>query len=136
MKLLCATTDYNQTIKLALNINEEYNKSVIFHCYWNGTLNEKHYYSILSCYYFNVYKNKHKMNIILPTISNIQNKQFISDVFSDSTTQTQTFTYGTLSVLNLGTDAIGALPITESYNQAILFPTRLTNAELASLTTL
>ena len=61
MKLLCATTDYNQTIKLALNINEEYNKSVIFHCYWNGTLNEKHYYSILSCYYFNVYKNKHKI---------------------------------------------------------------------------
>lgn len=61
MKLLCTTTDYNQTIKLALNINEEYNKSVIFHCYWNGTLNEKHYYSILSCYYFNVYKNKHKI---------------------------------------------------------------------------
>jgi hypothetical protein len=61
---------------------------------------------------------------------------FYLDGSQVSTTQTQTFTNGTLSVLNLGTDAIGALPITESYNEAVLFPTRLTNAELASITSL
>ena len=61
MKLLINTTDYTETINLALNLQGEYNKSVIFHCYWNGSLNEKHLYSILSCYYFNVYKNKHKI---------------------------------------------------------------------------
>lgn len=61
MKLLTGTTDYIKTIILALNLKGEYNKSVIFHCYWNGTLNEKHLISILSCYYFNVHKNKHKI---------------------------------------------------------------------------
>jgi hypothetical protein len=61
MKLLINTTDYNETIRIAHNIIGEYTKSVIFHCYWNGNLNEKHLYSILSCYYFNVYKNKHKI---------------------------------------------------------------------------
>jgi hypothetical protein len=50
----------------------EYNKQVIFHCYWCGTLNEKHLYSILSCYYFNVYNNKHK--IILWLDNNTPNK--------------------------------------------------------------
>ena len=72
MKYLMNTTDYNITIKDVLSINEEYNKSVIFHCYWNGELNEKHLYSIISCYYFNVYKNKHK--IILWLENNIPNK--------------------------------------------------------------
>jgi hypothetical protein len=71
MKLLVKTTDYSETIKLAVNINEEYDKTVIFHCYWNGILNEKHLYSIKSCYYFNVYKNKHK--IVLWLENNIQN---------------------------------------------------------------
>ena len=61
MKLLINKTDYNETINIAINLKEEYNKSVIFHCYWNGILNEKHLYSILSCYYFNVYNNKHKI---------------------------------------------------------------------------
>ena len=61
MKLLITKTDYTETINIALNLEGEYNKSVIFHCYWNGTLNEKHLYSILSCYFFNVYKNKHKI---------------------------------------------------------------------------
>ena len=59
---------------------------------------------------------------------------FYLDGSQVSTTQTQTFTNGTLSVLNLGTDAIGALPITESYNEVILFPTRLTNSEIAIMT--
>jgi hypothetical protein len=61
MKLLINTTDYNETICAALNLQGEYTKSVLFHCYWNGNLNEKHLYSILSCYYFNVYNNKHKI---------------------------------------------------------------------------
>ena len=52
------------------------------------------------------------------------------------TTQTQTFTNGTMSVLRLGSDAIGSLPISDSYKQATLFKERLTNAELATLTTL
>ena len=54
MKLLTKTTDYNETIKLASELNGAYDKSVIFHCYWHGNLNEKHVYSVLSCYYFNV----------------------------------------------------------------------------------
>ena len=61
MKLFVNTTDYTNTIDIALNLSGKYSKSVIFHCYWNGILNEKHLYSILSCYYFNVFKNKHKI---------------------------------------------------------------------------
>lgn len=61
MKLLTSKTEYTETINLANILQGEYNKSVIFHCYWNGNLNEKHLYSILSCYYFNVYENKHKI---------------------------------------------------------------------------
>ena len=61
MKLLVNTTDYNETIELAKNLTGDYNKPVIFHCYWSGDLNAKHFYSIQSCYYFNVYKNKHKI---------------------------------------------------------------------------
>ena len=49
MKLLINKTDYTETLKLAIDLQGEYNKSVIFHCYWNVSLNEKHLYSILSC---------------------------------------------------------------------------------------
>jgi hypothetical protein len=72
MKLLINKTDYIETINLAINLQGKYSKSVIFHCYWNGILNEKHLYSILSCYYFNVYKNKHK--IILWLENNTSNE--------------------------------------------------------------
>ena len=72
MRLLINKTDYEETINLANNLTGEYKNSVIFHCYWNGILNEKHLYSILSCYYFNVYKNKHK--IILWSENNIPNQ--------------------------------------------------------------
>ena len=61
MKLLSKTSDYDETIKLANKLTGEYDKSVIFHCYWNGNLNQKHLYSVLSCYYFNVLKHKHKI---------------------------------------------------------------------------
>ncbi len=50
MKLLFNTTDYEETINYALknlNNNNNYNNSVIFHCFWHGILNEKHLYSIL-----------------------------------------------------------------------------------------
>ena len=53
-----------------------------------------------------------------------------------STTQTQTFTNATLNAVKIGTDAIGALPISDSVKQATLFKERLTNSELATLTTL
>ena len=61
MKLLSKTTDYDETIKLANKLTGEYDKSVIFHCYWHGNLNEKHLYSVLSCYYFNVLNCNHKI---------------------------------------------------------------------------
>ena len=61
MKLLTNGTEYTNAINTALNLQGEYSKSVIFHCYWHGALNEKHLYSILSCYYFNVHQNKHKI---------------------------------------------------------------------------
>ena len=63
MKLITNNTDYKETINIAINLKGEYNKPVIFHCYWSGALNEKHLYSILSCYYFNVYNNKHKIMV-------------------------------------------------------------------------
>ena len=77
MKLFTYNTNYNETINIAIKLKGEYNKSVIFHCYWNGQLNEKHLYSILSCYYFNVYNNKHK--IILWLDNNTPNKYKIID---------------------------------------------------------
>ena len=61
MKLLSKTTDYDETINLANKLTGEYDKSVIFHCYWHGNLNEKHLYSVLSCYYFNVLNRNHKI---------------------------------------------------------------------------
>ena len=72
MKLLIKNTIFNETIHIANHLQGEYNKSVTFHCYWNGILNKKHLYSILSCYYFNVYNNKHK--IILWLENNIPNQ--------------------------------------------------------------
>lgn len=69
MKLLIDKTDYEETIQLAKDINEIYEKIVTFHCYWNGTLNQKHLYSVKSCYHFN---SKHK--IILWLENNTQNQ--------------------------------------------------------------
>ena len=58
MKLFENTVDYDKTINIAKNMNDNYNNIVNFHCYWNGILSEKHLYSIMSCYYFN---KKHKI---------------------------------------------------------------------------
>ena len=71
MKLLTPNVEYNETITLAENISGNYEKQVTFHCYWNGDLNDKQLYSILSCYYFNVLNKKHK--IILWLENNIPN---------------------------------------------------------------
>jgi hypothetical protein len=71
MKVLLNTTDYNETMRMAQEMNAVYDKSVLFHAYWNGVLNEKHLYSIQSCYHFNVQRNKHK--IILWLENNIPN---------------------------------------------------------------
>lgn len=69
MKLLVNKTDYDETIQLAKDINQKYDKTVTFHCYWNGILNEKHLHSIKSCKYFN---DKHR--IILWLENNIPNQ--------------------------------------------------------------
>jgi len=61
MRYLVDSTDYIETIKMAANLQGNYNKKVIFHAYWNGNLNEKHFYSILSCYFFNVQDRKHEI---------------------------------------------------------------------------
>lgn len=42
MKVLTEIVDYNDTINIAKQLNGYYNKSVYFHCYWNGNLNKKH----------------------------------------------------------------------------------------------
>lgn len=44
---------------------QEFDKDIIFHCYWDGSISKKHLYSIKSCYYFNVIKNKTNRKIIL-----------------------------------------------------------------------
>jgi Glycosyltransferase sugar-binding region containing DXD motif len=74
MKLLKNTTDYNETIQLASTLSGEYTKQVIFHSYWYGSLNEKHLYSILSCYFFNVYKKKNNHKIVLWIENNTPNQ--------------------------------------------------------------
>jgi hypothetical protein len=57
MKQLIDSFEYTQTIEIAKSLHDSiYDKSVLFHCYWNGELSEKHYNSILSCYYFNIFK--------------------------------------------------------------------------------
>ena len=94
MKLFTNGTEYTNAINAALNLQGEYDKPVIFHCYWNGALNEKHLYSILSCYYFNVHQNKHKIilwlennapnqyNIEIAKYAEIRQFSFMSEIMS------------------------------------------------------
>ena len=74
MKHLTNEINYDSTIELA-NIIEKYDKTVIFHCYWTGVLNEKHLISIKSCYYFNIYNDDNNNNhkIILWVENTTQN---------------------------------------------------------------
>ena len=65
MKLFTEKKSYDDTIVYAQQLTGAYDDPVIFHCYWNttrhGGLSEKHLYSILSCWYFNVRNNRHKI---------------------------------------------------------------------------
>jgi hypothetical protein len=64
MRLLLKDSSYDDTIIFAKKMNEEYNKEVTFHAYWNGKLNEKHFLSVKSCYHFNV-KDRFNRKIII-----------------------------------------------------------------------
>jgi hypothetical protein len=64
MKLLTVETDYDKTIGLAKELNGSYDKPVIFHAYWHGTLNEKHFMSIKSCWFFNIKKYANRKIIL------------------------------------------------------------------------
>jgi hypothetical protein len=109
MKLLTHATDYTETIDMAIKLSGEYNKSVIFHCYWNGALNEKHLFSILSCYYFNVYKNKHK--IVLWLENNTTNQ------YNHEIQKYADIRYFSLNDENVNTDFIRDF----SYNKSLSF---------------
>jgi len=74
MKLFTQDTDYTNTISYAIGLTGKYENPVIFHCFWNGELSQKHFYSILSCYYFNVHKKQNKNKIILWVENNHPNK--------------------------------------------------------------
>jgi hypothetical protein len=54
MKLYNTKLDYENDILSATKLEGTYDEPVIFHSYWYGNLTEKHYLSVLSCYYFNV----------------------------------------------------------------------------------
>ena len=73
MKLYKKNIDAEQDILLAEKIEGLYNDKVIFHCYWNGALNNKHMISLKSCYYFNVFKKTNRV-IYLWLENNIENK--------------------------------------------------------------
>jgi hypothetical protein len=76
MRLYTDTIAYNETIEMAKNLTGEYNEPVLYHCFWNGKLNEKHYISILSCFYFNVL-NKTGRKIILWTNSPFEDNELL-----------------------------------------------------------
>ena len=67
---------FTETIEAARTLEGTYDDPVNFHCYWNGDLNEKHLYSILSCYYFNVLNKNNKITLWLEnnTPNNINKK--------------------------------------------------------------
>lgn len=79
MKVLTEKCHYEKTIKMASNLKGTFDKQVIFHCYWNGVLSVKHFYSILSCYYFNVFNNKHKIILWLENNTPNEFNEKISD---------------------------------------------------------
>jgi hypothetical protein len=52
---------FEESVLIANELHGSYDKEVIFHCYWNGDLNEKHLYSIMSFYLFNVINKRNKI---------------------------------------------------------------------------
>jgi hypothetical protein len=61
---------------------------------------------------------------------------YINGVQIGTDTSGDTFSAGTLSRLDVGQDRTGTLQQSNPINQALLFPTRLTNSQLAELTSL
>jgi hypothetical protein len=80
MKLFTDKLGYEETIEMANELSGEYKDPVIFHCFWNGKLNQKHYFSILSCFFTNVL-NRPNRKIILWT-NTIQEKSEMFDSLS------------------------------------------------------
>jgi len=76
MRLYTDTHKYKETIEMANNLTGTYEDPVLYHCFWNGKLNEKHYISILSCFYFNVL-NKPNRKIILLTNSPFEDNDIL-----------------------------------------------------------
>jgi len=74
MRLYTDTLAYNETIEMAKNLKGDFDEPVIYHCFWNGPLNDKHYISVLSCFYFNVL-NKPNRKIILWTDSPFEDNE-------------------------------------------------------------
>ena len=114
MKLLTTDVDYEKTIHLA-PASGIYEKPVIFHCYWHGTLNEKHIASIKSCYAFNV--KEHPSNKIIlwlekntPNAWNVEAakyaelKQFTLDEKKDTFLSDKTLSYN--SMLSFYSDVV------------------------------
>ena len=97
MKLFTEKTSYDDTIIYAKQLTGTYDSPVTFHCYWNttrnGGLSEKHLYSILSCWYFNVRNNKHKIILWLENTElneyAEQIKKYAEIKYFDITEQTQ-----------------------------------------------
>jgi len=79
MRLYTDTHKYNETIEMANNLTGTYEDPVIFHCFWHGPLNEKHFISILSCFYFNVL-NKPNRKIILWTDSPFEDNNILKSI--------------------------------------------------------
>lgn len=67
MKVFSPVHDIDTEMDAAKNLTGEYDKPVIFHCYWDGDLNEKHIMSLRSCYLFNVRDRPSDRKIIIWT---------------------------------------------------------------------
>jgi hypothetical protein len=70
-----------------------YDGPIFFHCYWCGTLNDKHLSSILSCYYFNCF-GKTNRTIILWLDKNV-------NVFSQNNIIYDIIKYATVKYFDL-----------------------------------
>jgi len=105
MRVLINSTDYKEANEKANLLTGEYSEPVIFHCYWNGNLNEKHLYSILSCYYFNVYNNKHKIILWLennnPNYYNGQIEKYAEIKFFSLEDETKDFNINKSKFVNI-----------------------------------
>jgi mannosyltransferase OCH1-like enzyme len=64
MKQYSNNVSYEENMLHAQKLSGDYFNNVIFHCYWDGDLNEKTVISIKSCYYFNTI-NRRDRSIIL-----------------------------------------------------------------------